>query len=116
MLIKTKFNTLIGKLIGKMGYVAFTFGHTIYVAHGQTKLSDRTINHEAIHVMQQREMLYLAQWLWYILEYLFRLVQYRNHDEAYYNISFEREAYANEKNLKYPFERRRYAWLKYLKK
>jgi len=59
-------------------------------------------------------MLFIFQWLWYGVEYLVRLAQYRNHDKAYYNISFEREAYDNEKNLEYLKTRPRWAWIKYL--
>jgi hypothetical protein len=34
---------------------------------------------------------------WYLIEYLIRLCMYRDHDKAYHNIVFEREAYNLEK-------------------
>src|SRR5699024_11664523 len=34
---------------------------------------------------------------WYLIEYLIRLCIYRNHDKAYHNIVFEREAFDLEK-------------------
>lgn len=34
---------------------------------------------------------------WYLIEYLIRLCIYRDHDKAYYNIVFEREAFNLEK-------------------
>ena len=37
----------------------------------------------------------------YGIEFLIRLIQYKNRHKAYRNISFEREAYANEKDLDY---------------
>lgn len=74
------------------------------------------LDHEYIHTMQQIEMLFLFFYLWYGIEYLVRLVQYRgNRMQAYYNISFEREAYANEKYPDYKLYRRLYSWTKYLK-
>ena len=71
------------------------------------------INHERIHLRQQAEMGILLFYLWYVVEYGLRLLQYRNRYQAYRNICFEREAFANDTNLTYlktrPFwEFRRY--------
>lgn len=87
----------------------------IFVRYG-TKLSERTIRHESIHTHQMKEMLYLPFYLWYGLEWLFRLVQYRNRMTAYYNISFEREAYANDQSEDYLDTRKWWAWVRYLKR
>lgn len=78
------------------------------------KLSSRQINHEIIHTRQQRELLFVFFFIFYIVEWLFRLAQYRNFYTAYYNISFEREAYANQKNLEYLSSRKPYSWAKYI--
>lgn len=59
------------------------------------------MNHEKIHLRQQAEMLILLFFLWYAIEYLLRLAKYREHDKAYRNISFEREAYAHEHDDNY---------------
>lgn len=59
------------------------------------------INHEKIHLRQQLELMLLFFYVWYAVEYLVRLVQYKNRNVAYKNISFEREAYKNESNLNY---------------
>lgn len=72
------------------------------------------INHERIHLRQQLELLVLPFYIWYLLEYLFRLIQFRKHHLAYLNISFEREAYQNEKDLYYLKQRSFAAWLRYL--
>lgn len=72
------------------------------------------INHELIHLRQQTELLVLPFYLWYIFEYFFRLIQYKNHYKAYRNISFEREAYANQNNLNYLKERKLWWFVKYL--
>jgi len=66
------------------------------------------MNHERIHLSQQIEMLILPFYLWYAIEFLLRLVQFKNGYLAYKNISFEREAYANESNLNYV--RKRHLW------
>jgi hypothetical protein len=59
------------------------------------------INHERIHLRQQAEMGIVPFYLWYIVEYGIRRFQYRDHYTAYRNISFEREAFANDTNLMY---------------
>lgn len=77
---------------------------------------DRMINHETTHTKQMQELLYLPFYVWYLLEWLVRLVMYREARKAYRNISFEREAYANQDNRYYNKERKRYSFLQYIKK
>lgn len=74
------------------------------------------INHERIHTAQQRELLFIPFYLLYIIEWLFRLIQYRNHNKAYMNISFEWEAYTFGHNLEYLSKRKHYSWTHFLKK
>ena len=61
-------------------------------------LSEKDINHEAIHTAQMKELLFIFFYIIYFLEWLVRLFINTN---AYRNISFEKEAYSNEKNLEY---------------
>jgi hypothetical protein len=84
----------------------------IYIRKGKEK--SVTINHEKIHWKQQLEMLVLFFYLWYIIEWFLRL--FINNGDAYRNISFEREAYKNDKNLEYLTNRKIYSWFKYLVK
>lgn len=72
------------------------------------------INHERIHTAQQREMLFIPFYIVYIIEWCIRLLQYKNRKKAYYNISFEREAYTNGNNLSYLKTRKCYSWINYL--
>ncbi|MDE6535355.1 MAG: hypothetical protein K2K82_05020 [Muribaculaceae bacterium] len=72
------------------------------------------INHERIHDAQQRELLYIPFYILYLLEYLVRLIQFRNHKKAYYGISFEREAYANDRDFGYLANRRLFGFRRYL--
>jgi len=59
------------------------------------------INHEKIHFRQQLELLILPFYIWYFFEFMIRIVQFKDGKKAYRTISFEREAYENEKDLNY---------------
>lgn len=102
------------KLIPFRGYSAMMFLGVLWTR--KHALSPSTVLHESIHAKQEKELLYLGFWFWYLLEYLFRLIQYRNHWAAYKNISFEREAYENEKYEHYLAYRNRFEFLKYLRR
>ena len=82
---------------------------------GDAYMGAADINHEEIHTAQMKEMLYVFFYLWYVTEWLVRLAMRRNARKAYRSISFEREAYANEKDMGYLGRRRRYSWTGYLK-
>lgn len=73
-----------------------------------------TINHERIHTAQMKELLFIPFYIFYILEWLIRLLQYRNSFTAYRNISFEREAYDKESNPDYLSKRKPYSFLRYI--
>lgn len=73
---------------------------------------DLTVNHEMIHIQQQAEMLVIFFYLWYLLEWVYRLLTVRKN--SYYNISFEREAYRWEGHPDYLKTRPKWAWFKYL--
>ena len=77
-------------------------------------LSDNILRHEAIHTLQLRELWYLPYYIWYGLEFVIRLLKYRNWDKAYRNICFEQEAYANSKNLNFRTEKEKFSFLKYM--
>lgn len=74
------------------------------------------INHEKIHTAQQRELLFVPFYLLYVVEWCVKLLKYRSWKTAYYNISFEREAYTHGHDLTYLPKRPNYAWLKRLVK
>ena len=81
----------------------------ILFVRGNARIDDRTIRHETIHTAQMKEMLYVGFYIWYVTEWIIRLLMKGN---AYRNISFEREAYANEEHIDYLESRKRFAWLK----
>lgn len=82
----------------------------------EIELTARLLNHERIHMRQQLEMLLIPFYVFYFFEFLFRILQYRNLSKAYHNISFEREAYANEYYDGYLENRKPYAWVKFMRK
>lgn len=96
------------------GFTAINICGVLFVRKSST-VTPRLLNHETIHTAQMREWLYVMFYVLYVLEWIVRLVQYRNCKEAYRNISFEREAYANELDMTYLEKRKHYATLKYLK-
>jgi hypothetical protein len=75
--------------------------------------NDITINHESIHIKQQEELWILPFYLLYALEWLKHLIEHKNNHMAYLEISFEKEAYANQKNFDYLTNRDRMTWKKY---
>ena len=98
-------------LLPPKGYKAITLFGLVFA---RKELNDPDKNHERIHIRQGREMLWIFFYLWYIAEWVVRLIQYRDKDKAYYNISFEREAYSNQYDVNYLNGRKRYSWIKYL--
>ena len=105
-----KQNKLLRFLLGDyVGITLAPFG--IYVK--EKYLNDEVlINHEKIHWAQQLEMLIVFFYLWYFIEWVIRLIT--PPAGAYMDISFEKEAYANEKDLKYLETRKHYGWIKWL--
>ena len=102
------------KYLVPKGYSAITLFPFIILNEEVQKQNLRLIDHEKIHLRQQAELLIIAFYLWYFLEYIVRLAQFGNHNLAYRNISFEREAYFYESNNNYLKQRPFFAFLKFL--
>lgn len=96
---------------GYSGLAAFPF---VLVKKAGYKENRIFINHEKIHLRQQLELLIVPFFIWYGLEFLLRWYQYKDKNLAYRNLSFEREAYANESNLEYLKTRKYFSFLNYL--
>ncbi|MBA5793376.1 hypothetical protein H1R17_02705 [Flavobacterium sp. xlx-214] len=105
---------IISKFWVPKGFSGITIYPFIFARENFWKNNTIFINHEKIHLRQQIETLVLPFFVWYGLEYLIRLLQYQNRKKAYRNVSFEREAYANEQNPHYLKERRFFSFLRYL--
>lgn len=92
---------IVSKYLIPKGYRGLTLFPFVIIRDFLDKENKVLLNHEKIHIRQQIELLILPFFLFYFLEYLVRLVQFRDKNKAYRNISFEREAYDNERNLDY---------------
>ena len=88
----------------------------VFFVFCRTKMSDQTKRHETIHFKQWLELLIVGFAVLYGAFYLwFRLVKRLDGPAAYRAIPFEREAYANQETVSYLFERKMYAWTKYIR-
>lgn len=103
------------KILPPKGFAAINLFGIVFARKEFNPLSEKTINHEKIHTRQMKEMLYIFFYLWYGIEWIIRLIQYRNSMSAYYNISFEREAYQNERDPQYLDKRKMFSSMRYLK-
>lgn len=77
------------KLIPFGDYNAITIYPFVFFKKDLSKID---INHEEIHGKQQLELFVIFFYLIYLVEFIFK---------GYRNISFEKEAYGNEKKINY---------------
>ncbi|WP_300486040.1 hypothetical protein [Flavobacterium sp.] len=107
---------LVLKYLTPKGFRGITVFPFVFVVRKEDKKDTVFLNHEKIHIRQQLELVLLPFFIWYGIEFLIRWRQYGNRHTAYRNISFEREAYANEANPDYLSKRPFWHFIKYLKK
>ena len=101
------------KLIPFKGFYAINLFGTYFIREEYKgyPIEEETLNHEDIHTAQMKEMGYIFFYIWYFIEWVVRLLV--NGRAAYYYLSFEREAYENEQNMKYLKSRRPFSWFRY---
>ncbi len=95
-------------------YVGLSLWPFIIVKHDGLRHDLVLLNHEKIHLKQQMELLILPFYFIYLVEWLLRSFLYLDFYKGYQNISFEREAYANEHDFSYLGQRKFFGFLKYL--
>lgn len=79
-------------------------------------IDEVTLNHEAIHTAQMKELLYVFFYILYLIDWLIGLVVYGfDTKRAYREICFEKEAYENQEDLGYMEKRNLFNFLKYIK-
>lgn len=105
---------LVLKYLTPKGFRGITLFPFILLVDKKDREDAVMMNHEKVHIRQQLEMLIVPFFIWYGLEFLFRWIQCKNKHLAYRNISFEKEAYANEENLNYLKLRSFWRFLKYV--
>jgi hypothetical protein len=97
------FSFLLGmKKFGGIRALAF---YPFIIVSEKTIIDDQLLIHEKIHLRQQRELLVIPFYIWYLIA-LWR--------KGYDNISFEKEAYSNDNNRKYLRFRKPFSFLNYL--
>ncbi|NDW19055.1 hypothetical protein D0T53_09035 [Dysgonomonas sp. 216] len=104
------------KYIPPGNFTAINIFGIIFARKEYRDLSAHILNHEKIHTYQIFELLGVFFYILYFAEWLVRLFQYKNKIEAYRNISFEREAYANDKDPNYLKRRKLFSFVHYYKK
>lgn len=106
---------IVAKYLIPKGYRGMAVFPFILMKYYKDQVNVVFLNHEKIHLRQQLEMLILPFFIWYIVEFFIRFIQYKNKDLAYRNISFEREAYINEADLNYLKSRSFFQFLRYIR-
>ena len=104
---------IVYKYVVPKGYRSITIFPFIFLLHKGDRENRVLVQHEKIHIRQQLELLIIPFYIWYGIEFLVRYFQCKNWNIAYRNISFEREAYANEKDLHYLKQRSFWKFLRY---
>ena len=95
------------------GYKAVNIFGVLFVRKG-VKIDRVTLIHEQIHTAQMDEMMYIFFYIWYCVEFIYRLIKLKNWHDAYRAISFEREACIFQENGAYLKSRQPFAWRKFL--
>ena len=105
---------IVFKYLTPRGFRGLTFFPFVILTDKKDALDEVCLYHEKIHLRQQIELLILPFYVWYGVEFLIKWVWYKDKNKAYRNISFEREAYENEKDLNYLKSRSFWKFLNYL--
>lgn len=105
---------IVSRFLIPKGFRGLTLFPFILVSSKDLKADAVVINHEKIHIRQQLELLVLPFFVWYGIEFLLKWISLKDKNKAYRNISFEREAYQNEKDLGYLKRRSFWSFLKFI--
>ena len=97
------------------GFTAINLFGIVFARRDCLPLSKRILNHERIHSLQIRELLFVGFYIWYIFEWLVRSLYLRNFKKAYKAISFENEAFENDGDMNYLNCRKKFSFLNYMK-
>ncbi|WP_299835956.1 hypothetical protein [uncultured Tenacibaculum sp.] len=105
---------IISKHLVPKGFSGITLYPFIFLRNSKAKEDKIIINHEMIHLRQQIEMLIIPFYIFYVIEWFFKFLKYKNGYLAYQNLSFEREAYSFETDINYLKNRKFWAFIKHL--
>lgn len=105
---------IVSKYLTPKGFRGLTVFPFVFVKNEAEKLNEAFLNHEKIHIRQQLELLIVPFFIWYGAEFLIRFMQLKDKKRAYLAVSFEKEAYENEKDFDYLQHKSVLSFLKYL--
>ena len=98
MNIKVKYNFWLPKLFGRNALVLYPY---ILISKSETETrKTKLLHHEWIHILQMRKEGFFIFYLRYLGEWVINL--FTDYQNAYQNISYEKEASIQEKKLKLP--------------
>jgi len=92
---------------------AITLYPFVFVRNSRDAQDEVLLNHERIHLRQQREMWIIPFYYSYLWEYFCGRKAGLNHEDAYRQISFESEAYTHQHDPDYLNKRRSHAYQQY---
>lgn len=104
---------IVSKYLVPNGYIALTLYPFIFLKSKKYVFNTTLIHHERIHIRQQLELLIIPFYMVYGIEFLVRFISCKNWKKAYKNISFEKEAFANETNFEFLKQRSFWNFIKY---
>lgn len=104
---------IVNKYLLAKGFRGISLWPFVVLRHKESAGDKIFLNHERIHLKQQQELLVLPFFVFYLAEFVLRYIMYQNSYMAYRNISFEREAYNNERDLEYCNNRKFWAFSPY---
>ena len=84
------------------------------IFYNKEKHSDILLNRKLIFLEQEKELLFIGFYLWFILEYIVRFLKTLSFRCAYVNMSFVQEVEFGESDLDYVINRHHYDWSKWL--
>jgi hypothetical protein len=105
----TVFLWIVSKLLLRGGYRAITLWPFVFLADRSLNGNSRLMRHERIHLRQQAELAVILFYIIYVYDYLMGRIKGLDHDRAYRNIRFEREAFQNENDPGYLMSRKTWA-------
>lgn len=86
----TFYNSKIPKLLNTEGVTIFPL---IFISHRKRSCPKWLLLHENVHIKQQKKWLVIPFFVIYLYDYCYWRIKGMDHDRAYRNIRFEKEAY-----------------------
>jgi len=105
VIVSPKFTKLVSIFIDVYAITLFPF------IISKEKMDETTLNHEKIHIEQQKELFVIFFYLLYVYYFIENYYFFRDTHTAYMMIPFEREAYEYDSDLNYISNRKRFRWL-----